>query len=192
MEVSTPCASYKICCQGQITQRRMSRVGAQKPPQGRHAAQSRDKRLTATPSQPARYGQKRRLLLLLPKEHPHPGPSRSGAIAQEYGRPSPSTHLKSPVARAIIWNKELDSLTLYKESNHHYRATRSGRGGLVGVLRTPSFPLLFLASSLGMLPGAVRQRPETPHLEKLSLLGKSFQARHLKASVAALLIRHFS
>jgi hypothetical protein len=42
-------------------------------------------RLAATAkSQPSRFTQKRSLLL--PKEHPHPGPSRSGAQAQEYGR----------------------------------------------------------------------------------------------------------
>jgi hypothetical protein len=73
---------------------------------------------------------------------------------------SPRTHLKSPVARAIIWNKELDSLTLYKESNHHYRATRSGGGGSWGCWGPP---LLFLASFLGMLPGPLGRRP-TPHL----------------------------
>ena len=57
---------------------------------------------------------------------------------------SPRTHLKSPVACAVIWNKELGSLTLYKESNHHYRAISSW-GDLVGVLRGPSFvPGLFL------------------------------------------------
>jgi hypothetical protein len=41
--------------------------------------------------------------------------------SRQPNHPSPSTHLKSPVACAIIWKKELDSLTLYKESNHHYR-----------------------------------------------------------------------
>jgi hypothetical protein len=103
---------------------------------------------------------------------------------------SPRTHLKSPVARAIIWNKELDSLTLYKESNHHYRATRSGGGGLVGVLGTPSFvPGLFLRHAAG----AFRQKANPPPRSWLCLgshfsLGSSSQ----EASVAAQLIRHFS
>jgi hypothetical protein len=78
----------------------------------------------------------------------------------EQASPSPSTHLKSPVARAIIWNKELDSLALYKASNHHYRAIRSW-AVLVGVLETPSFvPGLFLWHA----PSWFGRSPN-PHLE---------------------------
>jgi hypothetical protein len=66
------------------------------------------------------------------------------AEAEEAPELSPSTPIKSAVARAIIWNKELLFRTLYKESNHHYRAIGSW-AVLVGVLRTPSFvPGLFL------------------------------------------------
>ena len=63
--------------------------------------------------------------------------------------PSPSTPIKSAVLCAIIWNKEFNSLTLYKERYHRYRAT-SSRAVLVGVLGDPSFlPGLFLRHAAG-------------------------------------------
>ena len=67
-----------------------------------------------------------------------------------YGdKPSPSTPIKSAAIRAIIWNKEFNSLTLYKERYHRYRAT-SSRAVLVGVLGDPSFlPGLFLRHAAG-------------------------------------------
>jgi hypothetical protein len=52
-------------------------------PQRRHA-QSLDKDSLQLP-QPALAGDQERSLLLLPKEHRHPGPSRSCAIAQSTG-----------------------------------------------------------------------------------------------------------
>jgi hypothetical protein len=51
----------------------------------RRQVQSLDKDSLQLP-QPALADEQGRSLLLLPKEHPHPGPSRSCAIAQEYGR----------------------------------------------------------------------------------------------------------
>jgi hypothetical protein len=68
---------------------------------------------------------------------------------------SPCTHLKSPVACANIWNKESLFWTLYKESNHHYRAIRSW-GALVGVLRPLfcSWPL-----PLACCPGLLGREP---------------------------------
>jgi hypothetical protein len=74
-------------------------------------------------------------------------------IWHAFAFPSPSTPIKSPVACAIIWNNELDSLTLYKASYHRYRAASSW-AVLVGVLETSSFvPGLFLRRAAG----AVRQ-----------------------------------
>ena len=67
--------------------------------------------------------------------------------------PSPSTPIKSAVLCAIIWNKEFNSLTLYKERYHRYRAT-SSRAVLVGVLGDPSFlPGLFLRHAAGLSLG---------------------------------------
>jgi hypothetical protein len=77
--------------------------------------------------------------------------------------PSPSTPIKSPVARAIIWNKELDSLTLYKESDSLTRAASSW-AVLVGVLETSSFvPGLFLRYAAG----ALGSRPTVTSTESL-------------------------
>ena len=71
---------------------------------------------------------------------------------------SPSTPIKSAAGCAIIWNKEFNSLTLYKERYHRYRAT-SSRAVLVGVLGDPSFlPGLFLRHAAG----AVRQKANPP------------------------------
>jgi hypothetical protein len=71
---------------------------------------------------------------------------------------SPSTPIKSPAGCAIIWNKELDSLTLYKEQDSLTRSASSW-GVLVGVLETSSFlPGLFL----GHAAGAVRQKANPP------------------------------
>jgi hypothetical protein len=70
-------------------------------------------------------------------------------------RPQPQHSHKERGRCAIIWNKEFNSLTLYKERYHRYRAT-SSRAVLVGVLGDPSFlPGLFLRHAAGLVREAM-------------------------------------